>query len=306
MSITIIKPGISSSIQDLGRWGYQQFGVPVGGAMDKFSATLANSICGNDEHEAVIEMTLHGTSILFNEPTYCVIVGGGCKVYVDEIELPFNRLLHIPVESIINTKADASGCRSYLAVAGGLNITKELGSASTYMPSEIGGIQGRALRTGDMISFKKNKSSIESTSLINIGKNIEVSQWEITGQQSIKDSPATIRVFRGPEFDWFDQASQENFFNTVFTITAQSNRIGYRLDGALLALKEKIEMVSTAVTAGIIQVDHHGNPIILMADAQTIGGYPRIARVCTSDISVLAQLRPGEEIRLNDVDSFMR
>lgn len=301
MSFTIIKPGISSSIQDLGRWGYQQFGVPVGGAMDKVSAALANSICGNDEYEAVIEMTLHGTSILFNEPTYCAIVGGGCKVYVDEIELPFNRLLHIPAASIINTKADASGCRSYLAVAGGLNITKELGSASTYMPSEIGGVEGRALRRGDIISFKKNKSSIEPTSLINIGKNIEVSQWEITGQQSIKDTPASIRVFRGPEFDWFDKASQENFFNTVYTITPQSNRIGYRLDGALLALKENIEMISTPVTAGIIQVDHQGNPIILMADAQTIGGYPRIARVCSSDISVLAQLRPGEKLRLREV-----
>lgn len=304
MSITIIKPGISSSIQDLGRWGFQQFGVPVGGAMDKVSAALANSICGNEEHEAVIEMTLHGTSILFNERTYCAIVGGGCKVYVDEIELPFNRLMHIPAESIMITKADAAGCRSYLAVAGGLNITKELGSVSTYMPSEIGGIQGRALRTGDIISFKKNKSFIEQSSLINLGKNIEVSQWEVTGQQSIKDYPASIRVFRGPEFDWFDEKSQANFFNTVYTITAQSNRIGYRLDGGLLSLKEKIEMVSTAVTEGIIQVDHQGNPIILMADAQTIGGYPRIARVCTSDIPMLAQLRPGEKIRLREVEKF--
>ncbi len=302
MSITIIKPGISSSIQDLGRWGYQQFGVPVSGAMDKISTSIANTICGNEKHEAVIEMTLHGISIMFNQPTYCAIVGGGCKAFAGEIELPFNRLLHIPAESIINTKADPSGCRSYLAVAGGLKINLAMGSASTYVPSEIGGIQGRTLRTGDIIQFKKNKSSLKPSSLINLGKNIEVSQWEITGQPLIKNSPANIRVFRGPEFDWFDQISQENFFETIFTITAQSNRIGYRLEGSLLTLKENIDMISTPVTAGIIQVDHKGNPIILMADAQTIGGYPRIARVSSTDISLLAQLRPGEKVRLREVE----
>jgi antagonist of KipI len=300
MSITIIKPGISSSIQDLGRWGHQRYGVPIGGAMDKASASHANSICGNDEHEAVIEMTLHGTSIMFNESTYCAIVGGGCRAYIDEIELPFNRLVHVPANSTMNTKADASGCRSYLAVAGGLNIIKEMGSASTYVPSHIGGVDGRNLKTDDIIEFKKNQLSIKPGSLIKLGKNIEVSQWEITGLQPLKDSPVAIQVLRGPEYDWFDERSQTNFFNTVFTITPQSNRIGYRLEGISLGLKEHIEMISTPVTSGIIQVDNQGNPIILMADAQTIGGYPRIARVCSSDIALLAQLRLGEKIRFRE------
>jgi antagonist of KipI len=306
MSITIIKPGISSSIQDLGRWGYQQFGVPIGGAMDKVSASLANTICGNDEHEAVIEMTLHGTRIMLNEPTYCAIVGGGCKAHIDEVELPFNRLLHIPAQSIINTKADASGCRSYFAVAGGLNIKIEMGSASTYVPSGIGGVYGRDLKTGDVIQFKKNGLTIKTDSFTTLAKNIEVSQWEMTGLKPLNDSPATIGVLRGPEYDWFDNSSQAIFFNTAYTISSQSNRIGYRLHGAILNLKEKIEMVSTPVTSGVIQVTNEGNPIILMADAQTIGGYPRIARVCSADIPLLAQLRPGEKVRFRGVDSFMR
>lgn len=306
MSITIIKPGISSSIQDPGRWGYQQLGVPVGGAMDKVSAALSNKICGNDEHEAVIEMTLHGTSILFNESAYCSIVGGGCKAFIDEIELPFNRLLHIPAHAIITTKADASGCRSYLAVAGGLNINLEMGSASTYVPSGIGGVEGRSLKTGDIISFRKNDISINPTSLIQLGNDIEVSQWEINGVPLRREFPAIIQVECGPEYDWFNDTSQSNIFNTIYMIGSQSNRIGYRLEGSLLTLKENIEMVSTPVTSGIIQVDNQGSPIILMADAQTIGGYPRIARVCSSDMPLLAQLRPGEGIRLKEVDSLMR
>ena len=301
MSITIIKPGISSSIQDLGRWGYQQFGVPIGGAMDKVSASLANAICGNDEHEAVIEMTLHGTRILLNEPTYCAIVGGGCKAYIDEVELPFNRLLHIPAQSIINTKADASGCRSYFAVAGGLNIKIEMGSASTYVPSGIGGVYGRDLKTGDVIQFKKNDLTIKTDSFTTLAKNIEVSQWEMTGLKPLNDSPATIGVLRGPEYDWFDNSSQATFFNTAYTISSQSNRIGYRLEGEQLELNKKFEMVSTPITSGIIQVTNEGNPIILMADAQTIGGYPRIARVCSADIPLLGQLRPGEKVRFSEV-----
>ena len=300
MSITIIKPGICSSIQDLGRMGYQRFGVPISGAMDKISASIANSICGNNEHEAVIEMTLHGTSMLFNQSAYCAIVGGGCKIYIDEIELPFNRLLYIPAQTTINTKANISGCRSYLAVAGGLNITKEMGSASTYVPAHLGGLNGQLLKRGDIIPFKKKKTSIDQSSFVSIGMNVEVAQWEVAVSIPNRESQVTVKFIHGPEYDWFDERSHMNFINSAYTIAAQSNRIGYRLEGATLELKEKIEMISTPVTSGIIQVDHQGNPIILMADAQTIGGYPRIARVCSSDIALLAQLRPGEMIRFRE------
>jgi antagonist of KipI len=301
MSITILKPGIMSSVQDLGRWGYQQYGVPVGGAMDKISASLANIICGNDENEAVIEITLHGTTILFNEAMDCALVGGGCKAYVDEVELPFNRLLHIPAYSVITTKPSARGCRMYLSIAGGFNIKKEMGSASTYVPSGIGGMLGRNLISGDIIPFSKKGRDTPASSMKMIGKNTYASHWEVPDLHLQEKNAEIIHILSGPEFDLFQSISQEKLLNATFTISSQSNRMGYRLEGTKLELKEKAEMVSTPVTAGIIQVTHEGNPIILMADAQTTGGYPRIARVASTDIAKLAQMRPGMKIRFKKI-----
>jgi antagonist of KipI len=309
MSITILKPGMMSSLQDLGRWGFQQYGVPIGGAMDKVSAALANIICGNDENEAVIEMTLHGTLIMFNEAAFCAIVGGGCKAYIDDVELPFNRLLWIPAFSIIKTTASIQGCRSYLAVSGGFNVKKVLGSASTYTPSGIGGINGRNLITGDMLAFKREQNLHAASNLHMLPNGVGISHWHTADLVVPTPDIATVHAIKGPEFDRFNTASQEDIFNSIFTISSQSNRMGYRLEGKKLTLEHKAEMVSTAVTTGIVQVTHEGDPIILMADAQTTGGYPRIARICAADISLLAQCRPGAKIQFREIgegESLMR
>ena len=309
MSVTILKPGIMSSVQDLGRWGFQQHGVPVGGAMDKLSASLANIICGNDEKEAVIEMTLQGTSILFNENTHCAFTGGGCKVFVDDVELPFNRLLFIPAYSVITTQPASTGCRTYLAVAGGWDIPKTMGSASTYVPSGIGGLKGKNLSTGDILPFKKREQTIPSSSMKLLGSKIQASQWQVPDLFDHDEDPRLIHVIPGPEYDLFQSEYRQTLFESSFTISTQSNRMGYRLEGEKLLMKEKHEMVSTPVASGIIQVTHDGTPIILMADAQTTGGYPRIARVCSSDMSKLAQKRPGEKIRflqINEEESLHR
>jgi antagonist of KipI len=297
MSITILKPGIMSSVQDLGRWGYQQYGVPIGGAMDKFSAALTNIICGNDENEGVIEMTLHGASILFNEDKFCAFTGGGCRVFAEEMELPFNRLLYIPALTMLETKPSATGCRSYFAVAGGFDIRKQMGSVSTYAASGIGGMNGRYLKSGDMLSFKKINPSFDLNALKTISGNLRVSHWQVPDLIGMDQQSSDIYVLAGPEYDRFDEASKNKFFASTFTIGLQSNRMGYRLEGEKILMKEKHEMVSTPVTSGIIQVTHEGDPIILMADAQTTGGYPRIARVCSTDIARLAQMRPGEQFR---------
>ncbi len=301
MSITILKPGIMSSLQDLGRWGFQQYGVPIGGAMDKVSAALANIICANDENEAVIEMTLHGTSIMFNEAAFCAIVGGGCKAYIDDLELPFNRLIWIPAFSIIKTTANAQGCRSYLAVSGGFNVKKVLGSGSTYSPSGIGGTNGKNLGTGDMLAFKREQNFQAASSLNMLPNGVGISHWHTADLVVPTADIATVHAIKGPEFDLFNRSSQENIFNSMFTISSQSNRMGYRLEGKKFTMEHKTEMVSTAVTAGIVQVTHEGDPIILMADAQTTGGYPRIARICSADLPVLAQSRPGVKIRFKEI-----
>lgn len=302
MSITILKPGMMSSLQDLGRWGFQQFGVPIGGAMDKVSATLANIICSNDENEAVIEMTLHGASFMFNEAAYCAIVGEGCKAFIGDEKLPFNRLLWIPAFSIIRTTASAQGCRSYLAISGGFNVKKNLGSASTYTPSGIGGLDGKNLATGDMLSFKREQVLQAASSLKMLPSGIGISHWHTADLVSEMSTVLIVHAIKGPEFDQFNSTSQENIFTSEFTISSQSNRMGYRLEGKKFALEQQTEMVSTAVTSGIVQVTHKGDPIILMADAQTIGGYPRIARICAADIPLLAQTRPGMKIRFYEID----
>ena len=301
MSITILKPGVMSSLQDLGRWGFQQFGVPIGGVMDKVSATLANYICGNDENEAVIEITLHGASFIFNEAAFCAIVGGGCKAYLGDDELPFNRLLWIPAFSTIRKTASAQGCRSYLAVGGGFNIKKILGSTSTYTPSGIGGMNGRNLATGDMLSFKHEQVLQGASTLKMLPNGVGISHWHTTALVEATPNVVTVHAIKGPEFDLFNSTSQENIFTSEFTISSQSNRMGYRLEGKKFALEQKTEMVSTAVTTGIVQVTHEGDPIILMADAQTIGGYPRIARICAADIPLLAQTRPGIKILFKEI-----
>lgn len=301
MSITILKPGMMSSLQDLGRWGFQQFGVPISGAMDKLSSTLANMICGNDENEAVIEMTLHGASFMFNEAAFCAIVGGGCKAYLGDDELPFNRLLWIPAFSTIRTTAHAQGCRSYLSVGGGFNVRNVLGSASTYAPSGIGGMNGRNLSTGDMLSFKREQNFKATSTLKMLPSGVGISHWQTADLIETTPYVVTIHAIKGPEFDLFNSTSQENFFNSEFTISSQSNRMGYRLEGKKFSLEQQTEMVSTAVTAGIVQVTHEGDPIILMADAQTMGGYPRIARICAADIPLLAQARPGVKIKFKEI-----
>jgi len=301
MSITIFKPGIMSSVQDLGRWGYQQYGVPISGTMDKISASLANIICGNDENEAVIEMTLHGSSMAFNESSFCSFTGGGCTLYIENHELPFNKLLHIPACTTLETKPSPEGCRAYLAVSGGFEIEKKMESASTYAVSQLGGINGRNLKTGDMLSFKKANRSFDLSSMKTLFNEIRVSHWQVPNNLGVGEKINSIHVVAGPEYDRFDEASKNKFFQSTFTIGMKSNRMGYRLEGEKLLLKEKQELVSTPVTAGIIQVTHEGDPIILMADAQTTGGYPRIARVCSVDIARLAQLRPGSMIQFKEI-----
>jgi antagonist of KipI len=299
MSITIIKPGVSCSIQDLGRCGYQLFGVPIGGAMDRDAAKTANRLCENDDEEAVLECALHGVEIKFNETVCFALTGGGARATINGIDVSYNRLIKVIAGSTLKLHPDAFGCRTYIAFAGGLTIKKELGSASTYASSQLGGYKGRNLEAGDELILNNDTENTSRFKDIIINENgFGISKWkaQVSNLPHLQDL-VEITCEKGPEWELFDEASQALLTNQIFTIGAQSNRMGYRMEGATLSLKEKIELVSTAVTRGIVQVTNEGHPIILMADAQTIGGYPRIARITSADLSKLAQCRPGVKVK---------
>jgi antagonist of KipI len=298
MSITIIKPGISTSIQDLGRWGFQQYGVPIGGAMDINAAKTANRLCENDDEEAVLECALHGLEINFKETVCFALTGGGARATLNGVDVAYNRLIKVIAGSTLKLHPDAYGCRTYIAFAGGLNTKKELGSTSTYVASELGGIDGRNIIAGDELKINKDRKDSHAAKDIVINQNgFGVSKWkaQVDTLPHVNEI-VEIRFVPGPDWELFDETSQSSFTNQTFTIAAQSNRMGYRMEGATLSLKEKTELVSTAVTRGIVQVTNQGHPIILMADAQTIGGYPRIARITSHDLSKLAQCRPGMKV----------
>ena len=301
MSITIIKPGISTSIQDLGRWGFQQYGVPIGGAMDINAARTANRLCENDDEEAVLECALHGVEIKFNETVCFALSGGGARATLNGVDVSYNRLIKVIAGSTLKLHPDAFGCRTYIAFAGGLSIKKELGSTSTYVASALGGMDVRNIIAGDEIKINKDRKDPHATKDIVIDENgFGASKWkaQVDLLPHVNDV-VEISCVPGPEWELFDETSQSSFTNQTFTIAAQSNRMGYRMEGALLSLKEKTELVSTAVTRGIVQVTNQGHPIILMADAQTIGGYPRIARIASADLSKLAQCRPGMKVKFS-------
>jgi antagonist of KipI len=300
MSITIIKPGISTSIQDLGRWGFQQYGVPIGGVMDRDAAKTANRLCENDDDEAVLECALHGLEIQFKTTVCFALTGGGARATLNGVDVGYNRLIKVIAGSTLKLHPDAYGCRTYIAFAGGMNIKKELGSASTYVASALGGIDGRNIIAGDELKINKDNKNPHAAKDIVIDQNgFGVSKWKAqVDPLPHVNEVVEISSVPGPEWEMFDETSQVLFTNQTFTIGAQSNRMGYRMEGATLSLKEKTELVSTAVTRGIVQVTNQGHPIILMADAQTIGGYPRIARIASADLSKLAQCRPGMKLKL--------
>jgi len=283
MSLFIHKTGVQALIQDRGRVGYRHLGIPASGPMDSYSFELAQLLCGNSGQEALIEFTLHGAIIEFEKATVIALTGGGATATINNKSILYNIAHVVKAGDTLKLSPSEFGCRTYLAIQGGLKVNAELGSCATYVPAQIGGIEGRALKAGDRIEFADeiNNHRTAENILIQI-KNPALELNEIP-----------IRIHKGPEWGWFDNAAQSQLIKEKWRIGPQSNRMGYQLQGSPLLLKEKTELISTAVMPGIIQVTPSGMPIILGADAQTIGGYPRIARVHTPDLSIIGQCRPG-------------
>lgn len=308
MSITVLRPGLLTTIQDLGRYGYQKYGVIVSGGMDSYSLRVANLLVGNAEGEAVLEITLMGPTLKLEADTLLSITGGDLSPTIDGKPVPLWRPVYIQKGSVLQFGRCKSGCRAYLSVAGGYGIREVMGSKSTYLRAGIGGFQGRPLQSGDVL--ETNPPQAASLQVIRhltkqaVCGPVIATSWYAGQAHILPDAEPVVRVMRGGQFDQFTDESKAKLWDSVFQVTSQSDRMGYRLSGAALMLEKPLEMVSEAVALGTFQVPPDGNPIVLMADRQTTGGYPKIGQVALVDISKVAQIKPGGKVRFEETTVF--
>jgi antagonist of KipI len=291
-----------STIQDRGRYQYLSQGVPVSGAMDTLSARIANKVLGNGDDTAVIEFTYADAEFIAESDLLIAYAGEGAILVAGEQNLPAGRPLAIPAGTTIKLTNNPSGSRTYLAVAGGWDVPEILGSKSTFLTAGFGGLDGRALKKGDVLK-NDERLSIGTQKILKSLRNDQVSypEWSIPRQNFLPVDRKTIRVVPGNEFGWFDDRSIAGFLSAPYTIGRQSNRMGYHLEGAVLQRIQTDELLSTAVTPGTVQVTGSGSMVLLMADCQTTGGYPRIAQVVAVDIPLCAQLKPGDAIYFKEI-----
>lgn len=269
-----------TTVQDLGRTGHRREGVCQGGAVDRFALRLANLLVGNPEDAPALEITLTGPELEFTQETWIACCGARFEG-VDAL-----KPRRVAAGERIRFGARLEGCRAYLAVAGGLEVPEELGGRGTHLAAGFGGHRGRALRDADVLTSAGSGRRVGS-------------HWSVDARllPHYTASP-TVRVLAGTHAGLFSGA----LYETTFRVGAQSDRMGMRLEGPSLAASTPVQLVSSAVAPGTVQVPPDGKPIVLLADAQTLGGYPRAAHVITVDLPLLAQLAPGDCLRFAPVD----
>lgn len=289
MSLKIIKAGFLDSIQDTGRYGYQKYGINPTGAMDLFSCRKANLLVNNPEDAAVIELHFPASVILFQEDASIALSGADFYPVVNNQFIPVGEPVTILKGSVLSFTKPVRGSRCYLAVAGGFKLPEWLRSYSTNFKAQMGGLNGRRLLNNDTIDFEKKIIP-------------ETSQKNEFGNTPIDYSINEILILPGPELNWISQQQKDILINSDYTISSQSDRMGYKLNGNPIHPDRKDELVSSPVNYGTIQLLPDGQMIVLMADRQTTGGYPRIATVITAHHTIIAQKKPGEIIRFKITD----
>jgi antagonist of KipI len=283
----VLSPGLLATVQDLGRPGHRRQGVASGGAMDAFALQVANLLVGNAGNAPVLEFALTGPRLKFSGDALIALCGGEFG------DLPDWRLVRVRAGGEISLEKCRAGCRGYLAVAGGFDVPRVLGGCGTDLRGGFGGHEGRALRAGDILKVKRGV--LEAHTMRPDAALHHFIAPEI--RPAYSRSP-TVRVVRGTEAGEYSG----EFFQHLFTVETHSDRMGLRLTGPHLERRAKAgELVSSPVTPGTIQVPPDGQPIVLMADAQTLGGYPKIAHAISVDLPLLAQLRPGDTVRFQEV-----
>lgn len=283
-SLKVIIGGLFSTIQDNGRFGFRKFGVPVSGAMDKEAYKWANRLLGQSEKTPVIEMTQQGGEFQFNTDAIISITGADMSARLNGDLISINKVHKIKEGDRLEFDSPIKGCRTYMGILGDWNLEKVMDSYSTYILGKFGGLHGELLDVGDLISWEVRKP-------VNM---IEEIPKEFIPYYSSK---ITLNIEKGPEWDWLDNHQKEQFLSAEFKMSSKSNRMGFRLNGEESIKIPKQEMRSSGVFPGVIQLPPNGQPIILMNDAQTVGGYPRIGVVPDRFMSSLAQIPINGTIR---------
>lgn len=282
---TVINPGFLSTIQDMGRKGFQAFGVPEAGAMDREAALIANLLVSNNENAPLIEVTVMGLELEFATEAVVAVAGGDLNLQIDNIPQPMYQSLTIKAGSRLKFAGVRKGARTYLAIGGELNIPLVMESSSTYLRGEIGGMKGRKIEKGDLLEGEA-----------------KIVPQKVLDESLVRDyNKREIRVLINRDEDYFTGEGINTFLTSEYIISSQSDRMGYRMEGPEIAHRKGADIISTAINFGAIQVPGHGQPIVMMADRQTVGGYTQIGRVITSDLPYLAQMFPGEKISFKEV-----
>ncbi|MFQ6125690.1 MAG: 5-oxoprolinase subunit PxpB [Candidatus Heimdallarchaeota archaeon] len=287
----VTNPGLFTTIQDLGRPFYQKYGVSVSGTMDRYAARIANLLVGNAEDQGCLEVTIMGPTLEVLNKTLLAITGGNLSPLLNNEPTPMWQTFLAYPGDIISFGGWKSGARAYIALTGGIQVPKILGSCSTHVGSRIGGLTGRRLRSGDILKGESPSYRLEPLEGIQIPLEM-IPSYELE---------ANIRVLLGPQEEYYTPEGLDTFLSAQYTITVKSDRMGYRLQGPKIENIAGTDIISEAIPLGAIQVPGDGQPIIMMADRQTTGGYSKIANVINVDVDTLAQMPPLSKIKFQTI-----
>ncbi len=281
--LRILSPGLLTTVQDCGRWGHQSIGVSVSGAMDPFAHRLANALAGNARVAATLEVTLTGPSIGFDDARVVAVAGASFDLFLNDVPVPHEQPVLVGAGAVLRFGTRRRGARAYLAVSGGIDVPLVLSSRSTHLPTGTGGWQGRALRRDDHVPLGEARPQASRA----------------VGHQRVETREAlpVVRIMPGPDVERFMPEALEALVSAPYHVRVESDRMGFRLEGPVLRHRATADIISDATPLGTLQVPGSGQPVLLMADRQTTGGYARLATVISADLGIAAQAAPGDALR---------
>lgn len=295
--IQVVQQGLLDTIQDAGRYGYQHLGINPGGAMDRIALAVANSLVGNDMTEAAIELHFPASVFLFDRDVMIALSGADFGATINGRPVDINRPVLVNKQTILRFNKPISGARCYLAIRGGLAITRWLGSCSTHLKAGAGGMEGRALRKNDHLQLRQG----DFASPLHAEKGVIALPWtaDVSHLYTTKER---IHTLPGSQWNLLEEKARQDFTGAAFMLSEQSDRMGFRMIGPALATRPREEQLSAGITRGTIQLLPNGQLIILMADHQTTGGYARLAHVITAHMPALSQSMPHQDIHFSMTD----